>query len=176
METRFSLGGGGRTGDTTQGGRADGTAGAIQGGGHHSSAIDIDDWDNASEPLGDDPSAPNVSTRFGERGDRATVDRAVNDYFFALGGGGAGPTEDAPGISAPPREITQQWTQEERGAEAQATDLATTTYTATEATTYSGMGAAIRKGGLGMKATITQDLAWQRSVGVIQRGSTNGRM
>jgi len=67
--------------------------------------------------------------------------------------------------SAPPREITQQWTQEERGTEAQATDLATTTYTATEATTYSGMGAAIRKGGLGTKATITQDLACQRSGG-----------
>jgi hypothetical protein len=39
------------------------------------------------------------------------------------------------------------------------------TYTATGATTYSGMEAAIRKGGLGTKATIIQDLAWQRSVG-----------
>jgi hypothetical protein len=32
METRFSLVGGGRTGDTTPRGRTDGTAGAIQGG------------------------------------------------------------------------------------------------------------------------------------------------
>jgi len=92
-------------------------------------------------------------------GDRAAADRTANDNFFALGRGRAGQTDDAPVISAPPNEITQQWTQESRGAEAQATDLATTT------TTYSGMGAAINRGGLGTKATITQDLAWQRSVG-----------
>jgi hypothetical protein len=76
---------------------------------------DIDDWDDASAPIGDDPSAPNVSTQFGERGDRASVDRASNENVFALGG--AGPTEDTPGFTAPLREITQQWAQEKGGAE-----------------------------------------------------------
>jgi hypothetical protein len=92
------------------------------------------------------------------------VDRASNDNVFALGGGGAGPTEDTPEFTAPMREITQQWMQDKGGAEAQATDRENTTHIATEATAYSGVGAAIRKSGLGTKMTITQDLAWQQSV------------
>ncbi len=165
METRFTLGGGGRANDTTQGGRADGVGGGTQGGHRSSAATDIDDWNDASIPIGDDPSAPNVSTQFGERGDRATVDRAANENVFALGGGGTGPTnKDTLEFTAPLREITQQWMQHEGSKETNPTDRNNTTHTATEETAYSGIGTAIRRGGLGTKATITQDLTWQRSV------------
>ncbi len=41
----------------------------------------------------------------------------------------------------------------------------TSVTTPNKATSYSGMAAATRKGGLGTPATIIQELTWQRSVG-----------
>jgi hypothetical protein len=74
----FNLGGGDRTKDVTQGGRTDGS-------------VTGSDWDNASAPLRDDPSAPSVSARFGEqiRGDRE------NDNVFDLNRGGPAPNLSA---------------------------------------------------------------------------------
>ncbi len=102
--------------------------GGTRGGRRSSAATDIDDWDDASIPIG---------------GYSATVDRAANENVFELGGGGTGPTKDTPEFTAPPREITQQWTQHEGSEETNPTDRNNMTHTATEATAYSGIGAAI---------------------------------
>ena len=150
----FSLGGGGRANNATQGGRIDGgETGTTTA--QRRPSFDSD-WDNASVQFRDDPSAPNVSARFGEQ---IRGDSEANDNAFDLNRGGRGrqPNDPTPrgGIlsSAPPREITQQWLTADEEDE----NL--------KGTTYSGMAAAIQKGGLGSQANIIQDLFWQRSVG-----------
>jgi hypothetical protein len=64
MLNRFNLGGGDRANDNTQGGRTDGSVTRITTGQQRVSFES--DWDNASEPFRDDPTAPIVSARFGE--------------------------------------------------------------------------------------------------------------
>ena len=65
----FSLGGGDRAKETTQGGHTDGNTGVTMGGRRNSGGSISNDWDDTSNPLGDDPSAPNVGVRFGEPGE-----------------------------------------------------------------------------------------------------------
>ena len=113
-------------------------------------------------PFRDDPSAPNVSARFGEQ---IRGNSEANDNVFDLNRGGGRQPNNTPrgGISssAPPREITQQWFTADDGEQGAPQH----TIEATGATTYSGMAAATKKGGLGTQANIIQDLLWQRSVG-----------
>jgi hypothetical protein len=117
------------------------------------------DWDDTSAPLRDNLSAPNVGVRFGVlTGEHAMGDPATADNVFTLVGGGGGANNTA--TLTPPTEITQ-WTEEEtQNATPQGNRPATQTETP-----YSGMMAAICRGGLGTVASITQDLDWQRSVG-----------
>jgi len=80
----FSLGGGGRANNTTQGGHIDGDlTGTITAQRRPSFESD---WDNVSVPFWDDPSAPNVSARFGEQ---IRGDSEANDNVFDLNRGGA---------------------------------------------------------------------------------------
>ena len=84
----FSLGGGGRANDTTQGGRTNGSVTDTTTEQRRPSLES--DWDNASAPFRDDPSAPNVSARFGEQIRGASE---ANDNVFDLNrGGGVNPT------------------------------------------------------------------------------------
>jgi hypothetical protein len=86
----FSLGGGGRANDTTQGGRTNGSVTDTTTEQRRPSLES--DWDNASAPFRDDPSAPNVSARFGEQIRGASE---ANDNVFDLNrGGGVNPTTD----------------------------------------------------------------------------------
>jgi hypothetical protein len=82
----FSLGGGGRANNATQGGRIDGGVTGTTMAQRRPSFES--DWDNASVPFRDDPSAPNVSARFGEQ---IRGDSEANDNVFDLNtrGGGA---------------------------------------------------------------------------------------
>jgi len=86
----FNLGGGDRTNDATQGGRTDGSVTHITTGQQRLSFES--EWDNTSEPFRDDPSAPSVSARFGEkiRGERE------NDNVFDLTRGGGRQPNDTP--------------------------------------------------------------------------------
>ena len=104
----FSLGkGGGRANDTTQGGRNDGhdTWGGRNDGNTGAPArarrpsvgsTSLDDWDDASARIGDDPLAPNLGMRFGTPtpGDRTVGEMAAHENVFALGGGGRQQTND----------------------------------------------------------------------------------
>ena len=84
----FSLGGGGRANDATQGGRTDISISGMTTGQRRPSFEY--DWDNASAPYRDDPSAPNMSARFGEQIRGASE---ANDNVFDLNrGGGVNPT------------------------------------------------------------------------------------
>ena len=84
----FSLGGGGRANNTTQGGRIDGGVTGTTTAQRRPSVES--DWDNASAPFRDDPSAPSVSARFGEQ---IRGNSEVNDNVFDLNrGGGVNPT------------------------------------------------------------------------------------
>ena len=97
----FSLGrGGGRANDTTQGGRndgndtrggrTDGNMGAPTGARRTSVRGNaLEDWDDASARIGDDPLAPNLGMRFGTPtpGDRTAGEMAAHKNVFALGGG-----------------------------------------------------------------------------------------
>ena len=87
----FSLGGGGRASDATQGGRTDGSATGMTTGQRRPSFES--DWDNASAPYRDDPSAPNVSARFGEQIRGASE---ANDNVFDLNRGGGASTQRHP--------------------------------------------------------------------------------
>ena len=78
IRNMFSLGGGGRANDITQGGRTDGIPGTTTRQ-CPSSVGSEDQWDDTGVPFRDDTSAPSVSARGG---------LAVNDKVFALGGGG----------------------------------------------------------------------------------------
>ena len=99
----FSLGrGGGRANDTTQGGRNDGndTRGGCTDGNIGAPTVArctsvggnaLEDWDDASARIGDDPSAPILGVRFGTPpppGDRTAADGAAQETIFSLGGGG----------------------------------------------------------------------------------------
>ena len=75
----FSLGGGGRANDATQGGRTDGNVTGTTMGQRRPSFGS--DWDNVSAPFRDDPSVPNVSARFGEQ---IRGDSEANDNVFDL--------------------------------------------------------------------------------------------
>jgi hypothetical protein len=153
----FSLGGGGRANNTTQGGRANGNIGATMGQRRNLGGSMSNDWDDASAPLRDDVSAPNVGVWFGVlTGEHAIGDPATaNNVFTLVGGGGANNTVTL----TPPTEIIK-WTKEEtQNATPQSNRPATQTETP-----YSGMTAAICRGGLGTVASITQDLDWQQSV------------
>jgi hypothetical protein len=153
----FNLGGGDRAKETTQGGRTDRNMGATMGLRHNSGGSISNDWDDTSNPLRDDPSAPNVGVRFGEPGEHGELGRANN--AFALGTRGE-PTNTSD--STPPVEITQ-WTVNTQDETPHSSPLATPT-----GMQYSGMTTAIRRGGLGSTATMTQDLMWQQAV----RGDT----
>ena len=105
----FTLGrGGGRATDTTQGGRGDGndTRGSRNDGitgaptGARRTSVggnSIDEWDDTSARIGDDPSAPNVGGRFGTPppGERGAADVADRENVFAIGEGGRQVTFDA---------------------------------------------------------------------------------
>jgi len=80
----FSLGGGGRANNTTQGGRIDGKNVTGTTMAQRRPSVESD-WDNASAPFRDDPSAPNVSARFGEQ---IRGDSEANDNIFDLNRGG----------------------------------------------------------------------------------------
>ena len=84
----FSLGGGGRANNTTQGGRIDG---GVTGTTTAQRRLPVEsDWDNVSAPFWDDPSAPSVSAHFGEQ---IRGDSVANDNVFDLNrGGGINPT------------------------------------------------------------------------------------
>jgi len=84
----FSLGGGGRANNTTQGGRIDG---GVTGTTMAQRRPSFDsDWEMASVTFRDDPLAPNVSARFGEQ---IRGDSEANDNVFDLNrGGGVNPT------------------------------------------------------------------------------------
>jgi hypothetical protein len=112
------------------------------------------DWDDTSNPLRDDPSAPNVGVRFGEPGDHGELGRA-NNAFALDTRGEPNNTVD----STPPAEITQ-WTVNTQDETPHSSPPATPT-----GTPYSGMTAAIRRGGLGTTALMTQELMWQCAVG-----------
>ena len=101
----FSLGGGGRANEITQGGRTDGTNWGggcanenTQGGrtdgtnlptcARRSSFGSEDQWDDTGVPFRDDTSAPSVSARLRTQGDQPPGEFAANDNVFALGGGG----------------------------------------------------------------------------------------
>ena len=99
----FLLGrGGGRANDTAQGGRNDGNdarggrndgnRGAPTGARRPSvGGNSLEDRDDVSARIGDDPSAPNLGVRFGTPppGDRTTTgDITAQDNIFSLGGGG----------------------------------------------------------------------------------------
>ena len=86
----FSLGGGGHANDATQGGNIDG---GVTGTATVQRRPSFEsDWDNASAPFRDDPSAPNVSAHFGEQ---IRGDSEANDNVFDLNrGGGVNPTTD----------------------------------------------------------------------------------
>jgi hypothetical protein len=79
----FSLGGGGRANEATQGGRID-SSGTGTTPVQRRPPIESD-WDNASVAFRDDPSAPNVSARFG---DQIRGDSEANDNVFDLNRGG----------------------------------------------------------------------------------------
>ena len=83
-----TLVGGGRANDTTQGGRIDGNMGATMGQRQNLAGSMSNEWDDASIPLRDDPSAPNVGVRFRETGEYTTGDLVGADNVFVLGGGG----------------------------------------------------------------------------------------
>jgi len=87
----FSLGGGGRASDATQGGRTDGNVTGTTTGQRRPSFES--DWDNVSAPFRDDPSAPNVSARFGEQIRGASE---ANDNVFDLNRGGGHQPNDTP--------------------------------------------------------------------------------
>ena len=179
----FSLGrGGGRANDTTQGGRNDGndTRGGRTDGNMGAPTVArrtsvggnaLEDWDDASARIGDDPSAPILGVRFGTPpppGDRTAADGAAQETIFSLGGGGRQHINDAyreRAASVPPQVITQQWSENHEGGDGppggQQNAIGRPDMTAT---TYSGMATATRKGGLGTPTTIPQELNWQRSV------------
>ena len=50
----------------------------------------LEDWDDASARIGDDPLAPNLGVRFGTPppGDRTAADIAAQENIFPIGGGG----------------------------------------------------------------------------------------
>jgi len=79
----FSLGGGGRANDATQGGRTNGSVTGTTTGQRRPSFESY--WDNVSAPYRDDPSAPNVSAQFGEQIRGASE---ANDIVFNLNRGG----------------------------------------------------------------------------------------
>ena len=83
----FSLGGGGRANDITQGGSTDGTQGTTTQQ-RRSSFGSEDQWDDTGVPFRDDTSAPSVSALFRAQGEQTTGDLGANDNDFALGGGG----------------------------------------------------------------------------------------
>ena len=164
----FSLGRGGRANETTQGGRNDGNeqGGRVDGnmgttGGQRRTSVGFADWDDTSVPLhGDDPSAPDVDSRFGRGGEQTGTN------VFALGGEG-GRREDDTGAAAPPREITQlsQWTTpNERNDEMGEEHPLAGANVGRKPAPYSGLATAIEKGGVGTPATIPQELNWQRLV------------
>ena len=95
-----------------------------------------------------------MGVRFGEQGEHGDLARA--DNAFAIGTGGE-PNNTVD--STPPVEITQ-WTVNTQDEAPHSSPPATPT-----GTPYSGMTAAIRRGGLGTTASMTQDLAWQRAMG-----------
>jgi hypothetical protein len=82
----FSLGGGGRANEITQGGRTNGTNLPTRL--CHLSFRSEDQWDDTGVPFRDDTSAPSVSARLRAQGDQTTGEFATNDNVFALGGGG----------------------------------------------------------------------------------------
>jgi hypothetical protein len=156
----FALGGGGRANNRAQRGRTDGNMGATRQQCRSATHFNAVSWDDASAPLGDDPTAPNVDARFGVTGECAPRDTTANNNIFDVGGGGVRHNGDTPrATSAPHREITQWASQEEGGEDPQEI------VTAPKATTYSGIDEAIAKCGLGTNATIINNLTWQRSVG-----------
>ena len=79
MFNRFTLGGGDRTNNATQGGRGGDRINDATQGGRTDNSVAGSEWDNASVQLGDDPSAPIVSARLVEqiRGNREND----NDVF-----------------------------------------------------------------------------------------------
>ena len=83
----FSLGGGGRATDITQGGRTDGLQGTTTRQ-RRSSFGSENQWDDTGVAFGDDTLAPSVSARFRAQGEQTTGDLVSNDNIFALGGGG----------------------------------------------------------------------------------------
>ena len=78
--------GGGRANDNTQGGRTDGTNSPTRA--RRSSFGSEDQWDDTGVPFRDDTSAPSVNARLRPQGDQPPGEFAVNDSVFALGGGG----------------------------------------------------------------------------------------
>jgi len=87
----FSLGGGGCANNTTQGGRVDGGVTGTTTAQRRPSFES--EWDNASVPFRDDPSAPNVSARFGEQ---IRGDLEANDNVFDLNRGGVHQPNNTP--------------------------------------------------------------------------------
>ena len=73
--------GGGRANDNTQGGRTDGTNSPTRA--RRSSFGSEDQWDDTGVPFRDDTSAPSVNARLRPQGDQPPGDNA-----FSLGGGG----------------------------------------------------------------------------------------
>ena len=86
LRNMFSLGGGGRANEITQGGRTDGTNSPMRV--RRLSFGSEDQWDDTGVPFRDDTSAPSVSARFRAPGEQTTGEFAANDNVFALGGGG----------------------------------------------------------------------------------------
>ena len=141
----FSLGGGGRANEITQGGRTDGTNSPTRV--RRSSFGSEDQWDDTGVPFRDDTSAPSVSARLRAQGDQTMGEIVVNNNVFALGGGGGRQTNYTPragvSASAPPKEILQWPTPNEGGAAIQNDPPNIRgTNPSTNATGYSGMATA----------------------------------
>ncbi len=86
LRNMFSLGGGGRANEITQGGHTDGTHTPMQL--RRSSFGSEDQWDDTGVPFRDDTSAPSMSVRLRAPGEQTTGEFAANDNVFALEGGG----------------------------------------------------------------------------------------
>jgi hypothetical protein len=168
LSNMFSLGKGGRANVITQGGRTDDNAGAQMGLRRNSGGSMSNDWDNASTPYRDDHLAPSMSARLGGTGDQIPGDQGAYTNVFALKGGGGQQTTDTPhkiSATVPPRDITH-WEATEGGDDEHVPNAVQEGLRAAHrGTPYSGMVTAIRKGGHGTPATMTQELAWQRSMG-----------
>ena len=73
----FTLGGGDRAKETTEGGRADGNTGATMGLRKNSGGSISNDWDDTSNPLRDDSRHPMWASVLGNKGNTGTSQEPI---------------------------------------------------------------------------------------------------